>query len=104
MPSWCDRILYRSDDKEAIKPLSYRRYEADISDHRVRRASLLAALRAALTSFSSSQPVSAAFECQIRKIDLIAHERVYRGVLRDWSAVESRLLEECRDRYGGGDD
>ncbi|ORY56453.1 Endonuclease/exonuclease/phosphatase, partial [Leucosporidium creatinivorum] len=67
VPSWCDRILYRSEDAEAIKPLSYRRYEADISDHR---------------------PVSAAFECQIRKIDLIAHERVYRGVLRDWSAVE----------------
>lgn len=43
VPSWCDRILYRSEAKDTIKALSYRRYEADISDHRVEslRCSLL---------------------------------------------------------------
>lgn len=36
VPSWCDRILYRSEPQAKITPLEYLRYEADISDHRVR--------------------------------------------------------------------
>lgn len=82
VPSWCDRILYRS-DQDTIKPLDYRRFEATISDHR---------------------PVAGFFTVSVRKISLTLREKEYRDVLRGWALEEQRLLEDCRDRFEADDD
>lgn len=39
-PSWCDRILWRSQREASVQCVAYGRYEADVSDHRVRARSL----------------------------------------------------------------
>lgn len=65
---------------------------------------LLPTPSAELTFAPRSQPVAGVFQCQVRKIDLVEHERVWRQVLREWAVVEARLLEECRDRFRGDDD
>ena len=33
-PAWCDRILYRCRQPSRVQNLHYRRYEANVSDHR----------------------------------------------------------------------
>ena len=38
-PSWCDRILWRTDKEKDVKCLFYRQFDADMSDHKVRMAS-----------------------------------------------------------------
>ncbi|KAI5479598.1 DNase I-like protein [Pseudohyphozyma bogoriensis] len=77
-PSWCDRILYRSEPTTKITPVLYRRYEADISDHR---------------------PISASFTCQVKSVDRERREKVYKTVLREWAKVRQSLLEEARSYY-----
>ncbi|KAM0751115.1 DNase I-like protein [Meredithblackwellia eburnea MCA 4105] len=78
VPSWCDRILYRAQPTSKIVPLSYLRYEADISDHR---------------------PISGAFVVKIKTIKNDARNKVWRQVVRDWSSVEDKLLEMARNYY-----
>lgn len=34
VPAWCDRILYRTRDASRVQNQHYRRYEANVSDHR----------------------------------------------------------------------
>ncbi|GAA6006429.1 hypothetical protein JCM11491_004954 [Sporobolomyces phaffii] len=77
-PSWCDRILWRSQRKESVKCIAYGRYEADISDHR---------------------PVSATFEVLVKKRDSLQAESTMRQVLHEWSIEEEKLLNAARDFY-----
>ncbi|GAA5868253.1 hypothetical protein JCM1840_005613 [Sporobolomyces johnsonii] len=81
-PSWTDRILWRSSEREeSVKALSYGRYEADISDHR---------------------PVSASFEVEAKKIDMVREEAAYRDAVHDWAGVEEGLLQTARTYYPPG--
>ena len=34
VPAWCDRVLWRASEPSRVEQLHYRRYEADVSDHR----------------------------------------------------------------------
>jgi endonuclease/exonuclease/phosphatase family metal-dependent hydrolase len=34
LPAWCDRVLWRSREPNRVKQLHYRRWEANVSDHR----------------------------------------------------------------------
>lgn len=51
VPSWCDRILWKSMRKESVKCIAYGRYEADVSDHRVSRSFFSLSLRPELIIF-----------------------------------------------------
>ncbi|GAA5931353.1 uncharacterized protein JCM15063_001443 [Sporobolomyces koalae] len=77
-PSWCDRILWRSQREASVHCVAYGRYEADVSDHR---------------------PVSAAFDIMVKKRDAIKAESTMREVLHEWSVEEERLLNAARDLY-----
>lgn len=56
----------------------YRRYEANVSDHR---------------------PISASFDLTIKVVDWSAKERKQREVERAWVGVEERLLKSAREFY-----
>ncbi|KAG1734407.1 Endonuclease/exonuclease/phosphatase [Suillus paluster] len=78
VPAWCDRVLWRSRDPERVKQLHYKRYEANVSDHR---------------------PVSAAFEMTVKSVrgDAVARER---GVVRElWFGTQVELLARAREFY-----
>ncbi|GAA6061584.1 hypothetical protein JCM10212_004334 [Sporobolomyces blumeae] len=78
-PSWCDRILWRSQlREESVKCLAYGRYEADVSDHR---------------------PISATFEVQVKKRNAVEAEASLRNVLHEWALEEERLLNTARSYY-----
>ncbi|KAI9676422.1 MAG: hypothetical protein M1817_000579 [Caeruleum heppii] len=63
-PAWCDRILYRGLGR--IKPLSYRRHEVRVSDHR---------------------PVSAAFQMRIKTISPKQRVLVWDQCVRSFADV-----------------
>ncbi|GAA5987166.1 hypothetical protein JCM11641_002152 [Rhodosporidiobolus odoratus] len=77
-PSWCDRVLWRSERKESVKPVSYGRFEANISDHR---------------------PVAAIFEVQVRKVDPLRSEWAYRDAVHAWATEAEKLLQIARTYY-----
>jgi hypothetical protein len=77
-PAWCDRILYRARDPERVKQTSYRRYEADVSDHR---------------------PVSAAFEVTVKAVRQNERAGVKEGVVAAWTEREFELLRSLRAFY-----
>lgn len=59
-PAWCDRILWRSTNKDAIKLLSYQASTLNLSDHK---------------------PVYAWFECGVRKVVPTKAREVYQDLL-----------------------
>ncbi|KAG0697115.1 Endonuclease/exonuclease/phosphatase [Suillus ampliporus] len=78
VPAWCDRVLWRSRDPERVKQLHYRRYEANVSDHR---------------------PVSAAFAMTVKNVrpDALAREK---AVAREvWFGTQVELLARAREFY-----
>ncbi|KAF8582023.1 DNase I-like protein [Ramaria rubella] len=77
-PAWCDRILYRCRDPSRVKTLHYKRYEANVSDHR---------------------PISAGFRVTVKSIQ---HERravVKMGVQNSWRERELGLLFQMQDFF-----
>jgi len=78
VPAWCDRILYRSRAADRIKPLHYRRYEANISDHR---------------------PVSAGFVIMVKSVQTGRREAEKEEVERGWRKYEQILLREAHRFY-----
>ncbi|GAA5875459.1 hypothetical protein JCM16303_000636 [Sporobolomyces ruberrimus] len=78
VPSWCDRILWKSLRTASVNCVAYGRYEADVSDHR---------------------PVSATFEVMVKKRDALKEELVLREVLHEWTIEEEKLLNTARDWY-----
>ncbi|KAG6333296.1 hypothetical protein ID866_5792 [Astraeus odoratus] len=77
-PAWCDRILWRSHDPERIVQLNYRRYEANVSDHR---------------------PISASFVVTVKSVRHDARAREKLQVEAQWMDLQATLLASARDFY-----
>ena len=54
-PAWCDRVLWRSQIPGRVEQVHYRRWEANVSDHR---------------------PISAGFKMSVKSVKKDARERV----------------------------
>ncbi|POY70256.1 hypothetical protein BMF94_6841 [Rhodotorula taiwanensis] len=78
IPSWCDRVLWHNDKEDDVRCLFYRRYEADMSDHR---------------------PVGAAFVVRAYKINRLKQQEAHRNVLREWTNMEEGLILTARGYY-----
>jgi phosphatidylinositol-bisphosphatase len=59
-PAWCDRVLWKSSNRESIQQLSYQVAPLNISDHK---------------------PITAWFECGVRKVILEKAREVYQDLL-----------------------
>lgn len=78
IPSWCDRVLWHIDKEDDVRCLFYRRYEADMSDHR---------------------PVGAAFVVRAYKINRLKQQEAHWNVLREWTNMEEGLILTARGYY-----
>ncbi|TFK28598.1 DNase I-like protein [Coprinopsis marcescibilis] len=78
VPSWCDRVLWRSRVPNRMQQLHYQRYECNLSDHR---------------------PVSAAFTITIKHTQPEARARSKAIVEAAWVDEQKRLLTITRDFY-----
>ncbi|KAK2459401.1 hypothetical protein APHAL10511_008588 [Amanita phalloides] len=79
LPAWCDRVLWRVRDSSRVQQLHYRRYEADVSDHR---------------------PISAAFRVTIKMIEHDLRGQALKQVGQRWAEKQVFLLAEARRFYG----
>ncbi|KIY44678.1 DNase I-like protein, partial [Fistulina hepatica ATCC 64428] len=77
-PAWCDRVLWRSRVPGRVRQLHYRRYEANVSDHR---------------------PISAAFELTIKRVLNEVREQVKAEVEMQWPQQQAHLLQLSLDFY-----
>lgn len=93
-PSWCDRILWRTQRKESVECLRYERLEADMSDHRV--LPVCSSVLTALADIHSLQPVIGTFQVMVRTIDPVRADSAYRQTVHDWAEVEEELLQTAR--------
>ena len=75
VPAWCDRILYRTRNSERVQNLHYRRYEANVSDHK---------------------PISAAFRITVKSVDHSARSRAKEEVETLWLDQQIVLLSAAR--------
>ena len=78
VPAWCDRVLWRSLHPERVEQVHYRRWEANVSDHR---------------------PISAAFRITVKSVRADARARIKAEVRERWKAVERQLLGAARRYY-----
>jgi hypothetical protein len=78
LPAWCDRVLWRSCDPGRVRQLHYRRYEANVSDHR---------------------PISAGFAMTVKAVRHDLRARVKMEVERMWVGEQARLLDVGREFY-----
>jgi hypothetical protein len=78
VPAWCDRILWRSRDPERVKQLHYRRYEANVSDHR---------------------PISAGFAMTVKSVRADAWARENALAQEAWLGTQVELLASARVFY-----
>ncbi|KAI0693505.1 DNase I-like protein [Cytidiella melzeri] len=78
VPAWCDRVLWRSRDPSRIEQLHYRRYEANVSDHR---------------------PISSAFRMTVKSISPERREPVKAEITALWAQKEVTLLEAAYQFY-----
>ena len=78
VPAWCDRVLWRSREPSRVKQLHYRRYEANVSDHR---------------------PISSAFRMTVKSISPERREPVKAEVTALWNQEESTLLYAAAQFY-----
>ena len=78
VPAWCDRVLWRSQVPARVEQLHYRRWEANVSDHR---------------------PISAGFRMSVKSVRRDARERVKLEVVARWKGVERGLLSAARQYY-----
>ncbi|KAK4053753.1 hypothetical protein OIV83_001409 [Microbotryomycetes sp. JL201] len=79
MPSWCDRILYRSDRPGGIVGTGYKSYQdITISDHR---------------------PVSATFDILIKTVNRDQLARTQLDVKNQWSDMKNSLLDLATSFY-----
>ncbi|KAJ7983108.1 Endonuclease/exonuclease/phosphatase [Mycena polygramma] len=77
-PAWCDRVLWRTRSPNRVQQLHYRRYEANVSDHR---------------------PVSAAFRFTVKSIRHEVRQKAKAEVQIQWTTEQERLLSVARDFY-----
>jgi hypothetical protein len=77
-PAWCDRVLWRTRVPNRVQQLHYRRYEANVSDHR---------------------PVSAAFKFTVKSIRHDVRQKAKAETQIQWTTEQERLLSVSRDFY-----
>ncbi|KAJ7476908.1 Endonuclease/exonuclease/phosphatase [Mycena galericulata] len=77
-PAWCDRVLWRTRVPDRVQQLHYRRYEANVSDHR---------------------PVSAAFKFTVKSIRHEVRQKAKAETQILWAAEQERRLAAARDFY-----
>ncbi|EJF60073.1 DNase I-like protein [Dichomitus squalens] len=77
-PAWCDRVLWRSLVPERVELLHYRRWEANVSDHR---------------------PISAGFKIRVKSVKHEARARVKAEVQERWKEAERDLLAAAMQYY-----
>ena len=77
-PAWCDRVLWRSLHPERVEQVHYRRWEANISDHR---------------------PISSGFRFQVKSVQRDDRARVKAEITERWKDVQRRLLSEAKRYY-----
>lgn len=78
VPAWCDRILWRSREPSRVQQLHYRRYEANVSDHR---------------------PISAGFNMTVKSIQPEYRNHVKDETVVAWSEYEKILLSAAYHFY-----
>ncbi len=74
-PAWCDRVLWRSKIPTRVEQLHYRRYEANVSDHR---------------------PISGAFRVTVKSVRQEVRQKYKLQVQMKWADEELRLLHTLR--------
>ncbi|KAM5540655.1 hypothetical protein V8D89_005686 [Ganoderma adspersum] len=77
-PAWCDRVLWRSMVPERVEQLHYRRWEANVSDHR---------------------PISAGFRIRVKSVNHELRARVKAEVEAQWKEAEAELLTAAMQYY-----
>ena len=77
-PAWCDRVLWRSLVPERVEQLHYRRWEANVSDHR---------------------PISAAFRVTVKNVEQDARARVKAEAQGRWVEEEQLRLRASLQFY-----
>ncbi|KAH9887700.1 DNase I-like protein [Cubamyces lactineus] len=78
VPAWCDRVLWRALVPERVQQLHYRRWEANVSDHR---------------------PISAAFRITVKQVNHEAREHVKAQAMARWKEVERDRLSAALQHY-----
>ncbi|OCH87674.1 DNase I-like protein [Obba rivulosa] len=71
VPAWCDRVLWRAREPSRVQQLHYRRYEANISDHR---------------------PISAGFQMTVKKVNREKRAQIRAEVQAVWTTHEQKLI------------
>ncbi|KAF7354642.1 IPPc domain-containing protein [Mycena sanguinolenta] len=69
-PAWCDRVLWRTRVPNRVQQLHYKRYEANVSDHR---------------------PVSAAFNFTVKRIRHDVRQKAKTEIQAQWTTEQERL-------------
>jgi hypothetical protein len=78
IPAWCDRILWRVLSDSRVLQTQYRRWEANISDHR---------------------PISAVFNLTVKSINPASRAHVKNNVEKEWADLQQRLLWDLQRFY-----
>ncbi|KAI0333433.1 DNase I-like protein [Cubamyces sp. BRFM 1775] len=78
VPAWCDRVLWRALVPERVQQLHYRRWEANVSDHR---------------------PISAAFRITVKQVNHEARAHVKAQAMARWKEVERDRLSAALQHY-----
>ena len=78
VPAWCDRILWRSREPDRVEQLHYRRYEANVSDHR---------------------PISAAFRMTIKSVSDAPRAQAKAELQDVWAEREKALLAAAQQFF-----
>ena len=77
-PAWCDRVLWRSSVASRVRQINYRRYEANLSDHR---------------------PISAGFTITVKSISHEVRAEVKEEIAMKWVKEQERLLAAAEQFY-----
>ncbi|EMD31787.1 hypothetical protein CERSUDRAFT_127167 [Gelatoporia subvermispora B] len=78
VPAWCDRVLWRARDPSRVHQLHYKRYEANISDHR---------------------PISAGFQMTVKKVNREKRAQIRVEVQAVWSRHEQELIHAAQQFF-----
>jgi hypothetical protein len=78
IPAWCDRILWRVFNDSRTVQTQYRRWEANISDHR---------------------PISAVFDLTVKSINPASRASVKSNVEIEWAGLQQRILSDLQKFY-----
>lgn len=78
VPAWCDRILWRCREPSRVQLLHYRRYEANVSDHR---------------------PISGAFSVTVKSVQHELRAKVKSELELLWQEQQHKLLINVHQYY-----